>query len=341
MSDTEKSLPRPRQVTWAGWMIMVGSAFVVLTGYEVISGVRSLQSRDAIEKFLAEPPGDGLGMSVESVVMLLHVSAMVAAGCATAAAVLGFHVLRRHRGARLGLAVLAAPLFVTGIVTGGFMSSLVAVASLMLWLQPARDWFDGKAAPPVERGSGQQAVWPPPVPEQQPPAPTGAARPFDGFGRPPVALAPVVQQPPVRATRPDSLVAAAIITWVFAGFALMSSIVALAVVASSPDVLLDEIAKQNPDIETQGVTDSTLLATTYFLGAVVILWSALACLCAGVMLRRRLRAARGLLISSAAVAAFCLVGTLASVALAVPAVAAIVVIALLRRPDVRAWVSGR
>ena len=66
---------------------------------------------------------------------------MVAAGCATAAGILGYQVLRRSKSARLALTVLAAPLFLTGMVTGGFVSSLVAASAVMLWLQPARDWF--------------------------------------------------------------------------------------------------------------------------------------------------------------------------------------------------------
>ena len=339
MSESEKTLPRPRQVTMAGWMIMLGSAFVVVTGYEVISGLRSLESREAIEKFLSEPPGDGLGLSVESTLSIMHVSAMVAAGCATAAAVLGFHILKRHRGARIALTVLAVPLFLAGIVTGGFMSSLVAVASVMLWLQPARDWFDGKAAPPVQRAPDQhRPVWPPPVPPaEQPPA---DPRAFEGFGQ--TLTTPVRTDPtrPVAAVRrPDSLVVAAIITWVFAGFALVSSVVGIVVVASSPDVLLDQIAQQNPDLASQGVTDSTLIASTYFMGAVTIAWSALACVCAALMLRRRARAALALMIMAAFTAALCFVATLASIVLAAPALAAIVVVAVLRRADVRAWLA--
>ncbi|WP_248583447.1 hypothetical protein [Nocardioides sp. InS609-2] len=337
MSEPGKTLPRPRQVTMAGWMIMLGSAFVVVTGYEVISGLRSLQSRDAVEKFLSEPPGDGLGLSVESALSILHGSAMIAAGCATAAGVLGFHILKRNRGARIALTVLAVPLFLAGIVTGGFMSSLVAVASVMLWLQPARDWFDGKAAPPVERAPEQRApVWPPPVPPtEQPPA---DPRAFDGFGK--TLTAPFstgAGKPVTDVRRPDILVVAAIITWVFAGFALISSVIGIAVVASSPDVLLDQISEQNPELASQGVTDATLIASTYFMGAVTVAWSALACVCAALMLRRSARAALALLVLSAFTAAICFVSTLASVVLALPALAAIVVVALLRRADSRAW----
>ena len=72
---------------------------------------------------------------------------MIAAGCATAAVILGYQVLRRSRTARIGLTVLAVPLLFSGMVTGGFLSSIVVACALLLWLQPARDWFAGRAAP--------------------------------------------------------------------------------------------------------------------------------------------------------------------------------------------------
>ena len=325
---------------------MLGSAFVVVTGYEAVAGLRTLDSRTAVEDFLAEPPGSGLGLSVEDVLTVMHVSALVAAVCATAAAVLGFYVLQRHRGARVVLAVLAVPLFLTGIVAGGFMSSLVAVAALVLWLQPARDWFDGKAAPPQpERDDARRsAVWPPPVAEQPPVPPTGGPRPFQAFGQGATTMAvPAGAPAPVRAParRPGTVVVAAIVTWVVAGFALVSSLAAIAVVASSPDLVLDEVARQNPELADQGVTESALVAATYVMGGLVALWAGLACVCAAVMLHRNTPAARALTVSSVATAVFCLVGSLASGALAVPALAAVVVVALMRRPEVRAWFASR
>ena len=48
---------------------------------------------------------------------------MVAAGCATAMVVLGYQTLQRSRGARLALTVLAVPLFISGLATGGYVSS--------------------------------------------------------------------------------------------------------------------------------------------------------------------------------------------------------------------------
>src|SRR4029453_13458828 len=165
--------PRPRQVTLAATLIMGGSVLVVVMAFDRMAGLHTLETREAIEKFLAEPPGAALGLEVQGVLDILRVFGMVAAGCATAAAILGYHVLQRSRGARLALTLLAVPLFLSGMVTGGFLSSVVAAAAVMLWFQPSRDWFNGvvREARPTpstgeSTGAGNQetSVAPPPVP---------------------------------------------------------------------------------------------------------------------------------------------------------------------------------
>ena len=146
---TEPTPERPRQVTLAAWLIMVGSAIVVAMVFDRVAGLGTLETQESIDDFLATPPGSDLGISADGIVSLLRTAAMIAAGCATAAGILGYQVLRRSRSARLALTVLALPLFLTGLVTGGFVSSLVAASAVMLWLQPARDWFrDGTMPAP-------------------------------------------------------------------------------------------------------------------------------------------------------------------------------------------------
>lgn len=348
---TTSAPPRPRQVTFAGWMIIIGSLLVVVTVVEVISGLRSLETREAVEAFLAEPPGNGLGIGVETVLQVLHVSAMVTAGCATAAAVLGWHALQRNRGARIGLTVLAVPLFFAGVVTGGFLSSMVAAASLLLWLQPARDWFDGKeprpapepahhAATPTDQGVGPGAG--------EPPAPA-EPRAVQGFGDRPTwehgaalpphgdrAAAPV----PAPTRRPDAVVVAAITTWVFAGFALLSTVVSMAVLASEPDTLLDEIRRQNPEVFEQGVTESLLVSTTFVVGVLVVVWSLGAVVSAAMVLARRPWAGLALQVFAGLTALLCFVGAFVTFALALPALAGVAVFGLMRRPDVRAWLAA-
>ncbi|WP_457205634.1 hypothetical protein, partial [Nocardioides sp. P5_C9_2] len=137
--------PRPRQTTFAGGMIVLGSLFLLLTVWESMTGLRGIESRDAIEEFLADAPGNGMGLTVEGTLQTLRVVATVAGVCAAVSAVLGVYALLGHRAARVGLSILAVPIFITGIVAGGFMSSIVAVAVGLLWLSPSREWFRGEA----------------------------------------------------------------------------------------------------------------------------------------------------------------------------------------------------
>ncbi|WKN48195.1 hypothetical protein [Nocardioides sp. Arc9.136] len=228
MSDTPA---RPRQATLSAWMIMGGSVFVVLSVFERVSGLTSLETRESVEDFLAVPPGDGLGLDTSEVLDLLRVLAMTAGACAAAAAVLGYFVLQRSRGARLALSVLALPLFLTGMAAGGFVSSIVAAAVVVLWMQPTRSWFDGTQPPERPERPGQQARqegsgrsgasgagWPPPMPEpprepaQQAPGTTpgpggtsgsGSAEPraWQGFGTAPGG--PQQQTAPQRPHEPQ------------------------------------------------------------------------------------------------------------------------------------------
>ena len=150
---SEPQTTRPRQVTLAAALIMGGSLFVVISVFEQMAGISSLRTREAVEEFLGDPPAAGMDLGVQGVLDMLRVLAMVAGGCATATGILGFQVLHRSRVARVALSALAVPLFLTGLVAGGFMSSLVAVAIVMLWLQPARDWFAG-----IDRPEPRQAA---------------------------------------------------------------------------------------------------------------------------------------------------------------------------------------
>jgi hypothetical protein len=173
----------------AGWVTILGSAAIVITVFDLIANLRSIDTRERVQRVLSEPPLKGTGFDVQQVLTVMHVLALVAAGCATAAAILGVHVLRRNRTARLGLTVLAVPLFVAGLVTGGFMSSMVAVAVIMLWTRPARDWFDGRAP----QRTATQPEPPAPEPPAPPPQDRGPAA-YAGFGTP--AATPTDQAAP-------------------------------------------------------------------------------------------------------------------------------------------------
>ncbi|WP_299054256.1 hypothetical protein [uncultured Nocardioides sp.] len=203
MSQTTDA--RPSQTTLGGWMIVSGSVLLVVSLFTTMAELRSLDTRRSVEETLAEPPLDTSGISVEGFLQLLHVSALVAGGCAAAMAVLGVYALRRHRPARVLLSVLAVPLFLAGIVAGGLLSSVVAVATVFLWLKPSRDWFDGTPrevpeAPanrtsddaPTPGSPGTSAHQEPAPPRSEAPwsRPMGegeatGARPYAGYGASP------------------------------------------------------------------------------------------------------------------------------------------------------------
>ncbi|PUA79784.1 hypothetical protein [Nocardioides currus] len=308
------SVARPRQTTMAGAMVMLAGVFVVLSVWDAVSRLRSIETREAIEGFLADAPGRDLGLSVESMIQTLQGIATVAALCSVAAVALGWRVLQGSRQARVVLSVLAVPIFVTGLVAGGFMSSLLAVATAMLWLSPSREWFAGT-----------------PLPEPVKPLPAGLPAQPVARGLPTTAARPTAPQP-VRV--------ALIATVVVAGVVFAMTLVSLVFLAAQPDVVLEELRKQNPDLEDQGISESLLLTTSYVSGAIALVWSGAAVVLAVLMAGRRSWAARVLLVSAVACAVLCLVATFASPVALVPAVAALITTSSLRRPETRAWLNG-
>jgi hypothetical protein len=337
-----ETLPRPRQVTMAGWMIIGGSVLVVATVFETVTNLNTLETREAVSQFLSEPPGQGLGLDVPGALLVLRTVSMVAAGCAAVAAVLGFHVLRRNRSARLGVTVVAIPLFFTGMVSGGFLSSVVAASALLLWLEPARNWFDGVAPPrtPERTPTGQQPDTPqapgppptPPAPREQ--APAQAPGPHPGFGTP-VAHAAVATGRPER--RPAAVMWACVLTWVLSGMAALMMALSALVIALEPDLVFDELRRQNPDLSEQGLTERAVQVATYVTAGVTVVWALVAVVLAVLVLRRSGWARIALLASAACAGATCLVGSLGSVLMVLPAFGCAVAFSLLLRPDVRAW----
>ncbi len=196
MTD-KPSLERPRPVTTAAFLVVAGSVLLVFTLMETLGSLRSTDMRQSVEEILAEPPGNGLGVSVDQVLDAMHVLGLVAGALAAAAFVLGIFVWQGHRGARTALTVVTVLLVMTMPVSG-VMPVLLAIAIGMLWSRPARDWFNGvaptessssaggKARPSARAGSSQlrsDAGGPPPGrPAVPPPAPS--APPSSGGWQP-------------------------------------------------------------------------------------------------------------------------------------------------------------
>ena len=320
------TLARPRQVTFAGWMIMIGSAVVVFSAFDRIAGLRSIESQESVLEFLSKPPGEDLGLSLDQVLDLIQLLSLIAGACAAAAGILGFWVLKGSKQARVGLAVLAVPLLITGLATGGFVSSLVAVSALMLWLQPARNWFEGRPAPtpPVAAPVASPAeppVEPPPAPTEPVPWPT-----------------PYGTRPPApRRARPPAVVWACVLTWVGTGIVVAGLAATVLVMLASPNALFEELHRQNPDLADQGLTDGEIKAATFVSAAVFLPWSVAAAGFAIQAIRRVRWGRRALMLSAAVAGAVSLVGLLASAIMVLPLVAAVATVALLARPEVRAW----
>lgn len=343
-AGSTKPPPRPREVTWAAWLIMAGSLVVVLTAFERIAGLRSLDARRNVEEFLAEPPGQGLGLSVDRALDLIQVMSMVAGGTAAATGILGFQVLQQSKGARRALAVLSVPLFIGGLAAGGFMASLVVASVVWLYLQPARDWFEGVVRPD---------------PPAAAPVHRGGPRPMVGFGRPPsgtssesapgsapgsavgasVATAPSTSSEPtaVPSRRPAPIVWACSITWAACGLGLLMLGGFIVVLATVPDVFFEELRAQDPNFAGSGLTDAEVVSAGIVTSSLLAIWCVTSIVFA-VFAFQRVRWARiALLASASGSTALCLVGSVASVVLVVPLVLSVVTVALLVRPGTVSW----
>lgn len=275
MSSPEGSA-RPSQVTFAGWGIAVAALMLVISVFDSMANLRSVDMREQITEAVTNGSAKGLGLSVEDVTEILRWSLFVTGFAAVAAGILGVFVLQRNNGARIGLTAAAVPIVITALVTAPFAGSVlgmfIAAGTTILWTRPARDWFAGRqplvrevppmpefpklpeyppAGPPIPPHLGPQAGeqqppptigWgqaPPPVqqpPVQQPQAPN----PYGYY--PPVDHQPVSQ---VSSERPRQVRLACIVTWVFTAVTGLAYVAVLAAVAIDSDALL-ELLQDSP-----------------------------------------------------------------------------------------------
>lgn len=315
----------------AGWLVVAGSVVVVLTALDQGAGLHSLDTREAVQKFLAGPPGDQLGLSLQGGLMALRVLLTVAAVTAAASAILGYYALQRSKAARLALTVLAVPLLLTGFSfqSGGVFPAMVAAAVVMMWFQPGRDWFDG-----ISRASA-------PVPPPTPPAPA----PSSTVDRDELLSLPPPTQPPLHptpyaaqpapyaasasaagATRPASVTWACVITWAATATVFVVFALTLVQFLATPDTYVDEFRRQNPELS---ISDSDLKTLILVLSIVFIVWSLLAAGLAVLVWRRVGWAAVALGVSA----------VLACLTI-VPIVAAVATGVMLLRPEARAWLRA-
>jgi hypothetical protein len=355
VSQPNATPARPPQVTVAAWMIMIGSVFVVLMVWDRIAGLHSLATRKTLQSVLDDPGVKGLGLHVTDLMVTVRVVSMVAAGCATAMVVLGYQALQRSRTARTVLSVLAFPLFFSGLVTGGFVSSGVAAAVATLWLGPARMWFDGRsparaAAGPLSGGldsarpPGPAAPPSPAAPQSRDAAPTPDAPPSHAWPPPPTSAydarattgfgAALAARP---AGRPPTVTWACVVTWIFSGLTALVLVGSVAVLAADSTTVLRRMHQQNPRLAEQGISDHLILVVCYVFCAFCVVWSLAAVACAVLVFRKVRWAWRALVVSTAAVGALSLLAMVGSLLTVVPLAAAASTVTLLLRPDSRRW----
>lgn len=363
--------PRPGQTTLAGWLIIGGSIVLVLTAWQRISTLHTLEVQEELRRVVSEPGLDGLGMSVSTLSEIVRILCMVAAGAATASAILGFHALRRSTSARLALTLLAPLIAVGGFATAGFFAPMVVAGVVMLWLRPTRDWFAGRPwvsqrperGAPAARERRPDPFASPPVPHQpeqqgqpapRPPEPgSDAPPPYQGvYGAPAseqqAPLEPAQpggphhphqwQQPApgaVPLVRPGRLIAACVITWVstltVAGAMGLTALVLLA----TPDELFAEAERQGLDLAA--LTEGELTTTALVVAAISVVWS-LGAAVLGVLTFNRVAWARIALIVSSALAGLLMLALSVAVPYMVVLVAACAVTcAFLLRPEVGSW----
>ncbi|WP_206056754.1 hypothetical protein [Nocardioides sp. GY 10113] len=347
--------PRPSQATLAGWLIIGGSVVLVLMAWQRVSTLHTLEFQEQLQQVLSEPPVSGTGLSVSTLSTIVRVLSMVAAGAATASTILGFQALKRSTAARVALTCLAPLVLVGGFAIAGFFAPMVVAGIAMLWLQPTRDWFAGRAAAP--RPPRAESTTPPPVrhqPVQQPPVPQSPVQQpsmqppaQQPYGAPPPYPAPeggplfpayshTVPQRSER--RPAALVAACSIVW--ACTALVSGVlllVSLAIAVGGEQLWAEVERQQGKALADLGVSTDELTVGIYALTAIAVPWClAAAGLAVGAILGRRW-ARIALAVSSTITGLVVLVMALASPLLVVLVMACAVTTWLLLRPDVAAW----
>ena len=326
---------------------MIGSVAVIATVYDQIRRLHSLDTRDQVHRMLDSGMGKSLNLSVEDMLSIMHVLAMVAGGCAAACVILGWQLLRRSSPARIAVTVIAVPLWLTGLTSDGLFSTLVAVAVATLWFQPARGWFSASAGvsssdvgsssaargtsslPPQDAASHSAAPVAPlrSVPRASADAPT-SDEPGMTYGR---------YQPQMSEERPRTLVWALVLTWVFSGLASLLMVVAAGVVLADPQEVLDRMLAIDPTLEADGLNQDSVRAIVVVVAIVVVSWCVAASVLA-LLVWRRVRVAHSLLIACVALSALVqLIGVFGNPMVIVSLIAAVVTVRLLLRPEVRTW----
>lgn len=357
MSSTSsgKAPTRPPQVTMAGWVAILSGVFVVLAAWETIANLGSLETTEMLRGMLGEEPLRGAGFSLEQAREARRISAMVAAAGATAAVVLGVYALRRDRVARLALSVVAVPVLLAGFGLGTLSTTMLAVAALMLWLQPARDWYAGRQPAVLDRAAGLFGS--PARPGTGTGSGTGTST-GPGYSSGPAPTAPTAAEPdpawsppsgdqrrpdaPPDRRPPVALVRAVLLTAFFAGTSLMISGLGILALAVDSGAVMDSILEQDPNLAERGFTTDELTSIALVGLALVAAWSLLALVAAALTMRGAEWARVTLLVVAVVSGLLALLGLFVTpIVMAMAVAACALCVVLLTRREVVAWTRAR
>jgi hypothetical protein len=360
--------PRPRQLVVAAGVVIGGSVFLVAAVFDSLAKLQSVDTREQLQRVVSSSAGRDLGVTLDQVISAMRTALGVTAVCAAVAAVLGVFVLQRHRGARVGLSVVAVPLLVSAPLVGGFLGAVIAVATLMLWNGPAGDWYAGRpireTARPTRPGPGDRpSLDPPPPSSLQPPASLsdpqappstretstapGVTQGFGEAGAPvappgpespqPWAAAAYPLQSPAAGPVPGQVKMACILTWVFSGVVALLYLAALVALVVDRQPIVDRVVT-SPTWRDAGLADDMLLPMLWLGVLLFLAWSVGAIVLAWFAWRRH-NWARYLLAASAVVTL--LVGAVAFPVALPHQIACALAAGGLFAPRSRAWYAGQ
>lgn len=286
MSSSEASA-RPTQVTFGGWTVVVASALLLLSTFDALSNLQTVDARDQLAEAIDSGNLRGLGVSVAEALTVKRWAIYVAAVAAVVTGILAVFALKRDKIARIGVTVAAVPIILSVPLTGSFLAMLIGAGAVVLWSRPARDWFAGRPitqpepkepkevkGPEETQRSAADAVPAPWVPHgAEPSSGPGQPAPTPGWGGAPAAETWAAAEPvPGRPQRPRQVRNACLITWITSGFTALVYLVMLAVIAINQQALID-IVTDNPAWNDS--YDEDLIVTAAVVGSIVFLiWCA-------------------------------------------------------------------
>jgi hypothetical protein len=327
-----KAVPRPPSVSMACLFVGLSCVLLLTNVLSLLGSWNSLEVQEALGDALDDPRIADAGLSQAQASEWLRRGLLAVVVVLIAGVVFAVFASRGHAPSRIYLSVLSVVAAVAFVAFGGLLGLLPATLAMMcavqLWSHESRTWFavkNGRTPPPART----------PAPAPVMAAPGGGAGAWS-----PDPAAPVVgpsagspAAPP--AGRPAAVMTAGLITVGAAGIVAFMSAMILAVYAFAREEFMQAQA-ESPARDMFGLTQAELeqsLDSSVAMFSVFLPLSVLA-LVAGTALLMNRGWGRWLTLALAYVTVP--LGILTLVGIPWTA-AAIVVIVLLRRPDVREW----